>query len=321
MGSEFGAGPGVGATLTDGTQRVVLNAGSASIGTFKNERLEVTGTGSALNDTPIAATDVGAYRWVSLQLVGSSGSYNGTVTFEASNDGSTYSAVALLNANAGNTSAPSTTEASTPTTGRIYHGPLSARYFRVRVSTGVSGGGAGTSVACTAEFSTLPTTMQGQFVPFATAAALSDTTANPTTTLVGADLMLWNGSQWERERGTTPSATVGITASGVTTTQTGTDQTNYNHRGVKVVLDMTNAGTGSVTLEIDGKDEVSGKYYAILTGAAVVSNSTNVYTVYPGITTAANAAVSDTLPRTWRVKVTANNANATTYTVGASLIR
>lgn len=106
-----------------------------------------------------------------------------------------------------------------------------------------------------------------------------------------------------------------------TTTQTQADQTNYGGRGVVVILDVTSAGTGSITLEIDGKDPASGKYYAILTGVAVVANSTTVYRVYPGLTAAANATASDVLPRTWRIKVTANNANPVTYSVGASVIK
>jgi hypothetical protein len=111
-----------------------------------------------------------------------------------------------------------------------------------------------------------------------------------------------------------------ISASGATTTQTSADQENPNARGVIVTLDMTSAGTGSVTLEIDAKDPISGKYTALLTGAAVTTNSTNQYIVYPGAPVTANVSASDPLPDTWRAKVTANNANATTYTVGASYI-
>ncbi len=105
-----------------------------------------------------------------------------------------------------------------------------------------------------------------------------------------------------------------------TTTQTSADQTNPNARGVVVVLDMTIVGTGSVTLTIKGKDPVSGKYYTILAGVAVTTNSTNIYRVYPGLTAAANATASDVMPRTWQVVVTANNANSATYSVGAMLI-
>lgn len=110
-----------------------------------------------------------------------------------------------------------------------------------------------------------------------------------------------------------------VASAAYTTTQTSADQTNVNGRGIIVVVDMTTVGTGSVTLEIDGKDPVSGKYYAILTGAAVTVNSTNIYRVYPGLTAAANATVSDLLPRTWRTKITANNANSAIYSVGAML--
>lgn len=111
-----------------------------------------------------------------------------------------------------------------------------------------------------------------------------------------------------------------LASSSRTTTQTSADQTNPYARGIAVVLDMTVVGTGSVTLAIQGKDPVSGKYVVLLTGAAVTTNSTNTYRIYPGLTAVANATVSDVLWRTWRVVVTANNANAATYSVGAILL-
>src|SRR6516164_7464803 len=95
-----------------------------------------------------------------------------------------------------------------------------------------------------------------------------------------------------------------------TVTQTQADQSNSVSRGVLVVLDMTVVGTGSVTLEIDGKDPTSGKYYALLTGAAVVTNVTNVYSLFPGAPVTANVSANAMLPHTWRLKVTANNANS-----------
>lgn len=129
----------------------------------------------------------------------------------------------------------------------------------------------------------------------------------------------FNGTNWDRHRANIDTAAL-VTATGATTTQTGADQTNYNGRGVQVVLDMTTVGTGSVTITIQGKDAASGKYYTLLAGAAVTTISTNVYTVFPGIAAAANVSANTVLPRTWRVLVTANNANPTTYTVGASII-
>lgn len=154
---------------------------------------------------------------------------------------------------------------------------------------------------------------------YGTSVAVSDGQSSPGSVPVAALEMLWNGATFDRRRGNVDQ-TVGITAVGVTTTQTGADQTNYNGRGLHVVLDMTTVGTGSVTLTIQGKDATSGKYYTLLAGAAVVTNSTNVYKVYPGLPATANVSANDLLPRTWRILVTANNANATTYTVGASVI-
>lgn len=110
-----------------------------------------------------------------------------------------------------------------------------------------------------------------------------------------------------------------IIASGATTTQTSSDFFAQNFKGITVVLDMTTVGTGSVTLTIQGKDSASGKYFTLLSGAAVVTNSTNVYTIYPGITATTNVSASNILPAWFRILVTANNANATTYTVGAVL--
>lgn len=151
-----------------------------------------------------------------------------------------------------------------------------------------------------------------------TAATETDATTNPSVSKIGAYGHTFNGTTWDRLRGNVDTAAL-ITATGATTTQTTPDQINYNGRCVKVVLDMTTVGTGSVTPTIQGKDAASGKYYTLLAGAAVVTNVTNVYTVCPGITVAANVSAADVLPRTWRVNVVANNANATTYTLGASV--
>lgn len=105
-----------------------------------------------------------------------------------------------------------------------------------------------------------------------------------------------------------------------TTTQTGDTFSVGDHKACHVTLDMTTVGTGSVTLTIQGYDKVSGKYYTLLAGAAVVTNVTNVYKVGPGLTAAANAVANDFLPGLIRILVTANNANPATYSVGICLI-
>mgnify|MGYP000735863357 CR=1 FL=1 len=105
-----------------------------------------------------------------------------------------------------------------------------------------------------------------------------------------------------------------------TTTQTGDDIYTYIAFGIHFTLDMTAVGTGSVTVTLQGKDPASGKYYTILAGAAVITNVTNRYTVFPGAPVAANVSANDGLPQVIRFVVTANNANAATYSLGYSFI-
>jgi hypothetical protein len=105
-----------------------------------------------------------------------------------------------------------------------------------------------------------------------------------------------------------------ITASGVTSNQTSATQTNSNARGVVVWLNMTNVGTGSVTVLIQGIDPVSGNSYNIFTGSAITSNTFIAYTVYPAVANGSTSA-DQVIPRSWRVYVQANNNNPTTYTV------
>lgn len=112
-----------------------------------------------------------------------------------------------------------------------------------------------------------------------------------------------------------------LTSASRTTTQTSGDLTNIAGNTLTVVLDMTTVGTGSVTVTINGKDPASGKYYLLLSGAAIVTNSTNRYRVGPSVAASANAVAQDYLPRTFQIVVTANNANAAVYTLGYMLSR
>jgi hypothetical protein len=101
------------------------------------------------------------------------------------------------------------------------------------------------------------------------AAAITDSFANPTTTQIAAMDLIWNPrtSVWERRQG---NAEVSILVSG--------------YLGLAVILDITvNGAGGSITLEIDGKDPVSGKYFPLLTGAAETTVVSRIYRVYPTI--------------------------------------
>lgn len=90
---------------------------------------------------------------------------------------------------------------------------------------------------------------------------------------------------------------------------------------MKVTIHRTAAtASPSVVPTIEGYDEVSGQWVTLLTGAAITGTGTTTLTLYPGVTVSANVAVSDVLPRTWRVTMTAADADSLTYSVGANLI-
>lgn len=185
-----------------------------------------------------------------------------------------------------------------------------------------------------------------------TAAALGDSDANPTTPLIGAALMGWNTSVWRRLvslNGVVSSPSVSsvlataqiaynsvsgapealrpnldgtllASAARVATTST-SDQTNFNHRGVRVFWNITVVPTiETITPTIEVKDPVSGVYTAILTGAARATSGHVLLEVYPGVGTTANLIASDILSRTWRVTFTHSASGSWTYSAGYSLI-
>lgn len=133
---------------------------------------------------------------------------------------------------------------------------------------------------------------------------------------------------------------VTLLASGARTASANSgDQVNNYAVGIQAVIDITalnlptttTAAPGtttttpappswSLTLKIEGKDPTSGKYYTILSSAALSTTGTTVLTVYPGIAAASNVSASSVLPRVWRATVTASTTDSLTYSVGAHLL-
>lgn len=129
-----------------------------------------------------------------------------------------------------------------------------------------------------------------------------------------SELLMYNGVGFDKVRNNTEVTLLNSAAR--TTTQTSSDITTYNLSAIQIILDVTTPGTGSITVSIDGKDPASGKYYNLLTGSAVTTAVTNVYTVDPNVPAVANVTAQKRLPRTFRIVVTHNNANSITYSVG-----
>ncbi len=97
-------------------------------------------------------------------------------------------------------------------------------------------------------------------------------------------------------------------------------QHNLRARGVIVSINVSVAGTGSITTAIERFEPSTGTWVAMLTSAAITTAVRTELTIYPGFTPAANVTASAVLPRLWRVSVTHGNANAISYSVGVSTL-
>jgi hypothetical protein len=81
--------------------------------------------------------------------------------------------------------------------------------------------------------------------------------------------------------------------------------------------------TPSVVITVDALDPVSGKYYNLITSAALTDSGspyTRVLKVGPGLTASANLIVNDVLPSTIRVTMTHGDTDSITYSVAATLM-
>lgn len=110
-----------------------------------------------------------------------------------------------------------------------------------------------------------------------------------------------------------------LPAAARTATVTSEEQTNLRQRGALVTINVTAAGTGSITAAIQRWDPAAG-WVDMLASAALTTDGAVTLTVYPGLTPANNSVASAVLPRLWRVRVAHNNANAITYSVGISTL-
>jgi hypothetical protein len=278
------------------------------------------------NADMVASMSVVNYRSGSLQL---SGFGSATVQAQASNDGgATWVALRTINMATG---APATMNAA-----GIYIFTLPAvSLLRVRTTAYSSGTIAGALVLSSApiELAAPPLvgTTGGSIAVGHTSATSVNADADGTNSSIsdGAGNVLRNisrqfvsnGSTWDRVRNV--NAVSILASSARTTTQTGSDQTNYNFRGLILYVNVTSAGTGSITPSVDIKDSVSAAYKTIWTAAAAIT-TTGLFTYVIGPDAAAAAGYTEAvlryIGRTFRVNVTANNANSVTYSVSMDLL-
>lgn len=141
---------------------------------------------------------------------------------------------------------------------------------------------------------------------------------------VNAFMLGYNSTAAINERINTITPVTLLASAARTVTTNSSDQTNYNWRGLLLFVDVSNAGTGSITPSLQIKDSISGVYKTIWTAAAaLIANGTTVYAFYPSALAAgiATEVINAIIGRTWRLVVTANNANSVTYSVSADMVR
>lgn len=107
-----------------------------------------------------------------------------------------------------------------------------------------------------------------------------------------------------------------------TATPTAVEISTYRAKALRVVIDVTAVtATPLLTVTVDGKDNLSGKYYNLITSAVIGTAVTTVLTIAPGVTVAANLAVSAPLPDTCRITVSHGDADSATYSVSAQIAK
>lgn len=117
-------------------------------------------------------------------------------------------------------------------------------------------------------------------------------------------------------------AVITLTAAGAGTTNS-PDLTNNGGRGLVATLDITaKSGTIDVVVNIQIKDQASGKYTTLLASASKTAVSTTRLVVYPTITASANLIAQDVINEVFRVQVVsgAGSTPSFTATVGVCIL-
>lgn len=135
---------------------------------------------------------------------------------------------------------------------------------------------------------------------------------------LGVSLSLYNNSTWNMQRN---NHEVTALASAARTASANAPLTNYNARGVIVVINVTAlTATGTLTVAIRNKDTLSGVFSAILTSAVIATTGTTVLMVEPGLLAAANLVANAPIARLFDVDVTAGNGVSITYSIGVNFV-
>lgn len=183
-----------------------------------------------------------------------------------------------------------------PAIGKTYVVPRQAKWFRVIYTNGASSQG---SFRLSSLLNRAGTSSSSQ--------RASDGYTNETDLQeVWAFGSIFNGVTWDRSYNNTTGVVV---VAGATTTQSNIAVTNYNSRGL-VILINTTAGAGSLIVTVKAAT-ASGYSYTLLTSASLTGIAATPLRIFPGATASANAVANDIVPR--NLQITATVTGVFTY--------
>lgn len=267
--------------------------------------VEFSGSASA-NNTDLVSQDVSLYRNVSVQVTGT---WSATLTFQWSNDNSTWVLAQLLN-----TSSTSNVPTSTASANALFVGPVQARYFRVRTTTYASGTAnvvVGFSAAPASQ-STVPVNVQG-------ASNLGDGVLASNNLFVGALAYAYNGSNYDRVRSLGVTGVAGVTPTpGTTGGWSVSSQTALTNTVVSV---KSSAGTlGGYMIFNSNASVAYVQVFNVASGSVTLGTTSPTYvlSIPPG--SAANLELTCGVNHSTAISVAATGGTTTNASPGTALV-
>lgn len=267
--------------------------------------------------------------------VQTTGVYTGALSVQVTSDGTRWETITgaiIVNALSGVGAATIASAAVGIFTVPV-HGALRARVTGLSAMTGAAAVTLRALAAPTAVYAFQPTAanMLAQVsgtvgvTGYPTAAASADALANPTVTQLAALGLQFNGTSWDRGRNNHNVAVE--TSSAKTASGNGTTQTNFNAAGVILWGNVTavTGTTPTLTVRVQWSPDGGTNWIDLDTTnaqtASIAATGAFVLRIYPGVTTAANAALNSPLPRTWRLAWTVGGTTPSfTFLVQAAYI-
>ena len=88
---------------------------------------------------------------------------------------------------------------------------------------------------------------------------------------------------------------------------------------MNVYINISAVGGGTLTVTLQGVDDLSGGTYTVLASSALNGTGLTVLQIYPGLTASANSIVSAPLPSTWNIKYV-GAVGTPSFTISAALL-